>query len=53
MLEIIERKQTEFDAFADESAAARESIELDTASFNKIINDEIERINAANGQQQV
>ena len=53
MVEILRSKQQSFDAFADESAAARESIELDTASFNKIINDEIERINAANGQQQV
>ena len=53
MVEILRNKQQSFDAFADESAAARESIELDTASFNKIINDEIERINAANGQQQV
>lgn len=47
MVEMLREKQQAFDAFADESAAAKESIELDSASFNTIINAEIERINSS------
>ncbi len=50
MLKLLQEKQEQFDAFADESVAARESIELDSASFTEIINQEIERINAKNEQ---
>lgn len=50
LLQLLKDKQEQFDAFADESVAARESIELDMSSFKKIINAEIERINAKNGQ---
>jgi len=51
MLDILSRKQKEFDAFADESDAARESIELeknemDTRTQNDIIEAEIVRINS-------
>lgn len=46
MMEILSEKQQAFDAFADESVAAMEDVELDSASVTQIINDEIERINA-------
>lgn len=49
ILTILERKQAEFDAFADESVAAGESIELDDKTFGDIINDEIDRINEKRG----
>lgn len=42
---MLEEKQAIFDAFADKSVAARESIELDEKTFGNIINEEIERIN--------
>ena len=51
MLKLLKEKQEQFDAFADESVAARESIELDEASFKEIINAEIERINAKKEQK--
>jgi len=48
MLEIIERKQTEFDAFADESTAARvEEADIDDKILGDIIGAEVERIKAA------
>ena len=43
---MLEDKQAIFDAFADKSVAARESLELDEKTFGNIINEEIERINA-------
>jgi len=43
---MLEEKQAIFDAFADKSEAARESIELDEKIFGNIIQQEIERINA-------
>lgn len=46
---ILEEKQTIFDAFADESAAASESMELDDKTFGNIIKEEIDRINAKHG----
>ncbi len=46
ILDILEKKQAEFDAFADKSVAARDSIELDDKSFGDIIKEEIDRINA-------
>ncbi len=44
-------KQAEFDAFADKSVAAKESIELDDKSFGDIIKEEIDRINAKHGRR--
>ena len=51
ILTILERKQAEFDAFADKSVAAKESIELDDKSFGDIIKEEIDRINAKHGRR--
>lgn len=42
--ELLEQKQQIFDAFADKSVAAKNSIELDSKSFGNIIEEEIERI---------
>ncbi len=44
MTTILEKKQREFDAFADESVAAREAAELDEKTFGNIIEEEVERI---------
>ncbi len=46
MVERLDDKQREFDAFADKSEAARESLELDEKTFKDIIKEEIDRINA-------
>ena len=43
-------KQAIFDAFADKSVAATESLELDDKTFGNIIKEEIDRINAKNGK---
>ncbi len=51
ILTILERKQAEFDAFADKSVAAKESIEIDDKSFGDIIKEEIDRINAKHGRR--
>lgn len=48
-------KRKEFEAFADESVAAKSmnhEIEIDKGSINKIIQDEIDRINAKRGRSQ-
>lgn len=45
LTEILKSKQAIFDAFADESTAAAESLEIDTKTFGNIIKDEIDRIN--------
>ncbi|MCR5468139.1 MAG: DEAD/DEAH box helicase family protein [Lachnospiraceae bacterium] len=50
ILEILEKKQAEFDAFADESVAAKESLELDEKTFGNIIEEEIERIKKKQSQ---
>lgn len=47
---MLESKQAIFDAFADKSVAAAESLELDDKTFGNIIKEEIERINAKNGK---
>lgn len=47
--DMLENKQAIFDAFADKSVAAGESLELDNTTFGNIIQEEIERINAKNG----
>ena len=46
---MLEEKQAIFNAFADQSVAARESLELDEQSFGSLIADEIERIKAKRG----
>lgn len=46
---MLESKQAIFDAFADKSVAANESMELDDKSFGNIIKEEIDRINAKRG----
>lgn len=43
---MLESKQAIFDAFADKSVAAAESLELDDKTFGNIIKEEIDRINA-------
>ena len=45
LTDILKSKQAAFDAFADESTAAAESVEIDSKSFGNIIKEEIERIN--------
>lgn len=45
LTDILKSKQAAFDAFADESAAAAESVEIDSKSFGNIIKEEIDRIN--------
>lgn len=47
---LLESKQTIFDAFADQSVAAKESLELNDKKFGDIIKEEIERINAKHGK---
>ena len=44
-MDILERKQQEFDAFADKSVAASQSVELDNLTFGQFIQEEIDRIN--------
>lgn len=50
--ELLEQKQAVFDAFADESVAANESLELDEATVGTLIQQEIDRINAKNAPVQ-
>ncbi len=49
IMSTLESKQAVFDAFADQSVAAMESQELDERTFGDIIKEEIDRINAKNG----
>lgn len=44
IIDMLEEKQKIFDAFADESVAAEESLELDEKTLGNIIEEEIERI---------
>ncbi|MCM1188737.1 MAG: DEAD/DEAH box helicase [bacterium] len=46
---VLEKKQRIFDAFADKSVAAMESIEMDERTFGNIIKEEIDRINTKRG----
>ncbi len=48
IVSILEKKQTIFDAFADESVTADESLELDENTFSGIMREERDRINAKN-----
>ena len=45
-VKVLEQKKKEFEAYADESVAGRESIELDDKIFGNMIEEEIERIKA-------
>lgn len=49
IISMLESKQAIFDAFADKSVAASESMELDDKTFGNIIKEEIDRINAKRG----
>lgn len=44
IMDLLDEKQTVFDAFADESESGRESLELDEKTFGDIIAEEIRRI---------
>lgn len=46
IMSLLEEKQAIFDAFADKSEAAGQSVELDEKGFGDIIREEIERIKA-------
>ncbi len=50
IMRLLEKKQAIFDAFADKSEAAEQSLELDDKTFGDIIKSEIERINAKNAR---
>ena len=50
ILEILTRKQAEFDAFADKSVAGEETIGLDESALGDIIKGEIERIRVLKGE---
>ena len=52
IMSTLESKQAIFDAFADKSDAAKESMELDDRTFGNIIKEEIDRINAKNGHKE-
>lgn len=47
---LLEQKQAAFDAFADKSEAAKQSLDMDEKTFGNIIKEEIDRINAKNGK---
>lgn len=47
--DLLEEKQMIFDAFADESVAAAESLELDERTFGTIMAEEVERIRGKGG----
>lgn len=47
--ELLEQKQAIFDAFADKSVSAQQSLEIDDKTFGDIITDEIARINEKRG----
>ena len=50
IMSTLESKQAIFDAFADKSIAATESMELDDRTFGNIIKEEIDRINTKYGR---
>ena len=49
MMKLLEQKQALFDAFADKSVAAKESLELDSKTFGNLIQEEIDRIREEKG----
>ena len=46
IMDMLKEKQAIFDAFADKSAIAEETMELDEKSFGEIMREEAQRINA-------
>lgn len=50
MTNLLEEKQAIFNAFADKSVAAQESLEIDSKKFGDLIQEEIDRINAKRGR---
>ncbi len=44
MVDLLEQKQAQFDAFADESAAAQQLLELDDAALGSLLEQEAQRI---------
>ena len=53
LIDLLEQKQAIFDAFADKSVAAEDSLAIDDRTFGNIIEEEIERINKKNGNTSV
>ncbi len=51
IMDVLEDKQAIFNAFADVSAAADETKEIDDNTFGNIIKEEIDRINQKNGSK--
>lgn len=51
IIEILENKQSIFDAFADKSDAELKDLEIDDNTFGEIINEEIKRITVKRGAQ--
>ena len=49
MTNLLEEKQAIFNAFADKSVAAQESLEIDNKKFGDLIQEEIDRITAQRG----
>ena len=49
--EKLKEKQAIFDAFADKSVAAQQSLDLDEKTIGSIIQDEIDRINRKRKQE--
>ena len=45
LMDVLEKKQEIFNAFADKSVAAQQSVEIDDKTFGQIIKEEIDRIN--------
>ena len=52
IMEMLAEKQAVFDAFADKSAVAEETLELDEKSFNDIMESEIKRIQESRAANQ-
>ncbi len=50
MTNLLEEKQAIFNAFADKSVAAQESLEIDNKKFGDLIQEEIDRITAKRGE---
>ena len=48
LVELLEKKQKEFDTYADKSVAAQQTTEISEETFGEIINEEIERIKKKN-----
>ena len=48
IMDLLARKQAAFDAFADQSEAAKKSLEMDEKAFGNIIEEEIDRISKKN-----